>query len=420
VDAVRGARYASHVDFTIPERAQAIKKLVREFMEREVLPLEIVARGKPFRELVPVLREKREKAKQTGLFAAHMPEAVGGGGLSLLEFAFMSEELGRSPLGHYVFNCQAPDVGNMEILMAHGTDEQKERWLLPLVRGEIRSTFTMTEPEHPGSNPTWLGTTARREGDAWVINGQKWFSSSAEGAAFAICMAVTDPSAAPHARASMIIVPAGTPGFELVRNVSVMGDAGSDYASHAEVAYQSCRVPVTSTLGPEGLGFVIAQDRLGPGRIHHCMRWIGICERAFDLMCSRAVSRELSPGKPLGTRQIVQQWIALSRAEIHGARLMVLHAAWRIDREGSYAAREEISIIKFTVANVLQRVLDRAIQVHGALGMTDDTPLAYWYAHERAARIYDGPDEVHETAVARRILRARGMTDRTGGREGSA
>jgi alkylation response protein AidB-like acyl-CoA dehydrogenase len=397
------------VDFSIPERALAVKKLVREFMVREVFPIEITARNKPFRDLVPLLREKREKAKETGLFAAHMPESVGGGGLSLVEFAHMSEELGRSPLGHYVFNCQAPDVGNMEILHAHGTAEQKERWLLPLVRGEIRSCFTMTEPEFPGSNPTWMGTTARREGERWIVNGQKWFSTAAEGAAFAIAMAVTNPEAPAHGRASMIIVPAGTPGFEIVRNISVMGDRGSDYASHAEVSYQSCAVPVANTLGAEGAGFMIAQDRLGPGRIHHAMRWIGICERAFDLMCDRAVHREIAPGKPLGTRQIVEQWIAESRAEIHGARLMVLHAAWRIDKEGTYAAREEISLIKFTVANVLQRVLDRAIQVHGALGMTDDTPLAYWYAHERAARIYDGPDEVHLSTVARRILRDRGM-----------
>ena len=398
------------MDFSISDRVVSMRKLVRDFMQKEVYPLEPSLRSKSFRELLPVLREKRERARQTGLFAAHMPEAVGGGGLTLSEFAFMSEELGRSPLGHYLFNCQAPDVGNMEILMDHGTDEQKQRWLLPLVRGEIRSCFTMTEPELAGSNPVMMGTTARKEGAEWVLNGQKWFSSSADGSAFAICMAVTDPRAeSPYARASMIIVPMGTPGFERVRNISVMGDKGSDYASHAEMSYQSCRVPVANTLGAEGMGFAIAQDRLGPGRIHHCMRWIGICERAFDLMCDRAASRELSPGKPLGTKQIIQQWIAQSRAEINSSRLMVLHAAWKIDHEGAYAAREEISLIKFTVANVLQRVLDRAIQVHGALGMTDDTPLAYWYAHERAARIYDGPDEVHQMTVARRILRERGL-----------
>lgn len=281
---------------------------------------------------------------------------------------------------------------------------------MPLIRGEVRSCFTMTEPEHPGSNPAWLGTTARKEGEWWVIDGHKWFASSVEGASFAICMAVTDPQAeSPYARASMIIVPTETPGFEHIGNISVMGHRGSDYASHAEVFYRGCKVPLSNLLGGQGLGFAIAQERLGPGRIHHCMRWIGICERAFELMCRHAASREIAPGKLLGTRQMIQQWIAESRAEINGARLMVLQAAWKIDRDGSYAAREEISLIKFTVANVLQRVLDRAIQAHGALGMTDDTPLAYWYAHERAARIYDGPDEVHMSVVARRILRGYGL-----------
>jgi alkylation response protein AidB-like acyl-CoA dehydrogenase len=223
-------------------------------------------------------------------------------------------------------------------------------------------------------------------------------------------MAVTDPEAeSPYGRASMIIVPTDTEGFELIRNISVMGHKGSDYATHAEVMYHGCRVPAANLLGGRGMGFIIAQDRLGPGRIHHCMRWIGVCERAFDLMCERAAEREIAPGKPLGTRQMVQRWIAESRAEINGARLMVLHAAWKIDREGSHAAREEISLIKFSVANVMQRVLDRAIQTLGGYGMTDDTPLAFWYAHERGARIYDGPDEVHMSMVARRILRARGI-----------
>jgi alkylation response protein AidB-like acyl-CoA dehydrogenase len=223
-------------------------------------------------------------------------------------------------------------------------------------------------------------------------------------------MAVTHPDApSPYMRASMIIVPTDTPGFEHICNISVMGDRGSDYASHAEVSYQQCRVPLGNLLGGEGMGFAIAQERLGPGRIHHCMRWIGICERAFHMMCDHAATRELAPGKPLGTRQIIQAWIAESRAEINAARLAVLHAAWKIDMEGVYAAREEISLIKFMVARVLQQVLDRAVQVHGALGMTDDTPLAYWYAHERAARIYDGADEVHKTVVARRILRKHGL-----------
>jgi acyl-CoA dehydrogenase len=398
------------VDFEVPERVRALLPGVREFVREELIPLEAALRHQPFAALVPRLREKREKVRQMGLIAPHLPEAAGGAGLSLLEFAFLSEELGKSVLGHYVFNCQAPDVGNMEVLLAHGSPEQKRRFLEPLVRGEMRSCFTMTEPEYAGSNPVWLGTSARRDGGCWVINGHKWFASSVEGASFAICMAITDPDAAsPHERASMLIVPTDTPGFELIGNLSVMGDRGSDYLSHAEVRYEQCRVPHENLLGPQGRGFAIAQERLGPGRIHHCMRWIGICERAFELMCRHAVTREIAPGQPLATQQAVQHWVAESRAEIDGARLMTLDAAWRIDREGAHAARESISLIKFTVAGVLQRVLDRAIQAHGALGMTNDTPLAWWYAHERAARIYDGPDEVHKALVARRILKRYGL-----------
>jgi alkylation response protein AidB-like acyl-CoA dehydrogenase len=222
-------------------------------------------------------------------------------------------------------------------------------------------------------------------------------------------MAVTEPDARPHERASMIIVPTDTPGFELVGNISVMGHRGGDHQSHAEVQYHGARVPLANLLGRRGQGFVIAQNRLGAGRIHHCMRWIGICERAFDLMCRHAVERQVAPGEPLGSRQLVQQWVAESRAEIDAARLMVLRTAWRIEREGTSGAREDISIIKFTVARTLQRVLDRAIQALGALGMTDDTPLAHWYAHERAARIYDGADEVHVSSVAKRILRRYGL-----------
>jgi acyl-CoA dehydrogenase len=300
----------------------------------------------------------------------------------------------------------------MEVLMEHGTDAQKERFLAPLVRGDVRSCFSMTEPEYPGSNPTWMGTTAKKDGAEWVIRGHKWFTTGMDGAAFAICMAVTNPDADPHARASMILVPTSTPGFELIANLSVMGHRGGDWASHAEVSYQDARVPLENLLGGEGAGFVIAQQRLGPGRIHHCMRWIGVCERALDILCRHAATREIAPGKPLGTKQIVQQWVAESRAEIHAARLMVLHAAWKIEKEGASAAREAISRIKVTVARTLGRVLDRAIQCLGGLGMTDDTPLAFWWAHERAARIYDGADEVHIETVARRILRGYGIKTR--------
>jgi acyl-CoA dehydrogenase len=388
----------------------AVVLAVRAFVNEEVLPLEPTFRGKGFRALLPKLAELRARVKALGLWAPHLPKELGGLGLRLSEFARVSEELGRTPFGHFLFNCQAPDVGNMEILISHGTPEQKERYLAPLARGDVRSCFSMTEPDFPGSNPTWMATRAEKDGGDWVITGRKWFTSSADGAAFAIVMAVTNPQAdSQHLRASQILVPLETKGVRIVRNISVMGDVGEDYASHAEVAYEGARVPLGNLLGAEGAGFTIAQERLGPGRIHHTMRWIGICERALDLMCRRAASRELSPGKPLGTRQTVQEWIADSRAEIHASRLMVLDAARIIDAEGAYAAREAISIIKFFVAGVLQRVLDRAIQVHGALGLTDDTPLAFWYRHERAARIYDGPDEVHKSVVAKRILRNYGI-----------
>ena len=384
---------------------------IRAFVRDELLPLEDGLRAGGFAELAPALEEKRARVKELGLWAPFLPEEMGGMGMSLIQYARVSEELGWSMLGHYSFNCQAPDVGNMELLMHHGTPNQQARWLAPLASGEIRSCFSMTEPEHAGSNPVHLSTTAVRDGDEYVINGHKWFTSSAEGSAFAIVMAVTNPEAKrPHERASQIIVPTDTPGFRLVRNISIMGEAGEGYFSHAEVTYEDCRVPAGNLIGAEGSGFRLAQERLGPGRIHHCMRWIGIAERAFDLMCRRAAERELAPGEPLGSKQAVQHWIAESRAEIHASRLMVLDAAERIDREGAPAARVDISLIKFFVAGVLQRVIDRAIQTHGALGLTDDTPLASMARHERAARIYDGPDEVHKSVVAREILRGYGVS----------
>jgi alkylation response protein AidB-like acyl-CoA dehydrogenase len=398
------------MDFTPPESLKKLLPEVRGFLREKVHPLESAMQTKGFHALQPELEKLRSEVRAMGLFAPHMAKEHGGAGLSLLEFAHLAEELGRSPLGHYVFNCQAPDAGNMEVLAHHGTAAQKERFLKPLVRGEIRSCFGMTEPEHAGSNPAWLGTRARREGDTYVVDGHKWFTTGAEGASFCIVMAVTAPdSPNPYLRASQIIVPMDTPGFRRVRNIPVAGEPGEGWASHAEVVLENVRVPVDNRLGEEGMGFVIAQDRLGPGRIHHCMRWLGICERAFDLMCERAASRQLSPGKPLGTRQMVQEWIADSRAEINAARLMVLHAAWKMEKEGAADARDEISTIKFFAANVLQRVLDRAIQTHGAMGLTDATPLAFWWGHERGARIYDGADEVHKSSLARRILERYGL-----------
>jgi acyl-CoA dehydrogenase len=398
------------MDFAVSPQIRDLAAAVRRFVDEEILAVERTVLEQGFGAAAPAIDRLRSRLRGERLLAPHMPKEWGGVGLSLLEFAPIGEALGRSVIGHYVFNAQAPDAGNMELLLHHGTPEQKERWLRPLVAGEIRSCFGMTEPEFAGSNPVRLGTTARREDDQYVIDGHKWFTSAADGAAFCIVMAVTDPEAPkPHARASQILVPTDTSGFEIVQNLAVMGERGEGWMSHAEVRLTAARVPAANRIGPEGAGFALAQERLGPGRIHHCVRWLGICERAFDLMCERAASRELKVGRPLGSRQIVQAWIAESRAEIDAARLLVLRTAWRIDREGAAAARDDVSLIKFHTAAVLQRVLDRAIQTHGALGLTEATPLAFWWRHERGARIYDGADEVHKTAAAQRILAGYGM-----------
>lgn len=396
------------MDFSLPPRAQEFLPKVTGFVRERLQPIELEVLHGGFNKALPELSELRQEVKELGLWAPHLPEELGGMGLSLVEHGLMSEALGHSPLGHYVFGCPAPDAGNMEILHKFGTDEQKRRWLAPLCAGEIRSCFSMTEPEHAGSNPTRMSCTAVLDGDDYVINGHKWFTTAADGAAFAVVMAVTDPEADKHSQASMIIVPTEAPGFELSRNIPIMGDPGEGWASHGEIWYRDVRVPRENLLGTQGAGFSIAQERLGPGRIHHCMRWLGICERSLQLMCQRAAERDMGAGKPLASKQIVQAWIAESRAAINAARLSVLHAAWKIQVEGFYAAREEVSLIKFYVADVMMKVVDRAIQTHGAMGITNDTVLAYYYAHERGARIYDGPDEVHKMVVARRMLKGYG------------
>ncbi len=394
------------MDFTISEKMETILGMINEFIDKELIPLEPEFVTTEFRDMLPVLEEKRRMVKQMELWGPNHPKELGGMGLTMLEHGLVSEALGRTPLGHYVFGCQAPDAGNIEILHLHGNPEQKKKYLEPLVAGTMRSCFSMTEVDMPGSNPVMLETTAVKDGDDYVINGHKWYTTAADGSAFSIVMAVTNPDAPSYLQASMIIVPTNTPGFNLVRNIPVMGHEGSDYASHAEILYQNCRVPQANLLGPEGHGFIIAQERLGPGRIHHCMRWLGICSRAFDLMCRRANERVIAPGgKTLATRQTVQNWVAESAAEIQAARLLTLYAAWRIDTVGAKEARDDISIIKWVVANTMNIVVDRALQVHGGLGMTDDTILAFFYRHERAARIYDGADEVHKTSFARRVLK---------------
>jgi len=383
---------------------------IKTFVKKELYPLEPIFLQDGFYAVEEQVRAKRTMVKERGWWAPPIPREYGGMGLSLPDFARVSEVLGLSMLGHLSFNCQAPDIGNMELLLEVANDEQKEKYLKPLVRGDIRSCFSMTEPAHAGSNPLYMDTTAVKDGNDYVINGHKWFTSSHEGSSFAIVMANTNPNAEKaHQRFSQIIVPTDTPGFRRLRNIKIMGEEGEGYFTDAEVIYENVRVPQSNLLGKEGDGFALAQMRLGPGRIHHCMRWIGICERAFDLMCKRAVSRELAPGKLLAEKQAVQHWIAESRAEINAARMLVMDAADKLHTSGSYAARVDISLIKFFVANVLDHVLDRAIQVHGGMGITDDTMLAFAYRRERAARIYDGPDEVHKSAVARQILKEYGV-----------
>ena len=395
------------MDFSLSPRLEKLKAQLLEFIEREVDPHEeeVVAQAHMVRTGVPyppLLVAIRKKAKAAGLWNLFMPDDVHGVGLTNWEYGVLCEIMGRSFIAPAVFNCAAPDTGNMEILAEYGTEAQRKRWLQPLLEGEIRSCFSMTEPETAGSDPTLLKTRAVREGDEWVINGHKWFTSGAVGADIAIVMTVTDPDAPPHLRASQILVPTDTPGFHLVRSVPVMGHA--EGPGHCEVRYENCRVPVSNLLGPQGGGFVIAQARLGPGRIHHCMRAIGGAERALELMCKRANTR-VAFGGPLADKQFVQDFIAISRMEIDQARLLVLHAAWKMDTVGKKAARQEISMIKVVAANVFMQVLDRAIQVHGALGVSDDTPIARMWRDGRMLRLADGPDEVHKMVIARRELK---------------
>jgi len=396
------------VDFTPSAQVEELQGRIRAFMDEHVAPREaelLAALDAEVRDGVPYPRglvEIRERARAEGLWNLFMPDPFGeGDDLSNLEYGMLCETMGRSAIAPMAFNCAAPDTGNMEILAEHGSDEQKERWLRPLFEGEIRSCFSMTEPETAGSDPTGLAASARLEDGEWVLNGLKWFTSGALGASVAIAMVVTDPDAAPHMRASMILVPIGTPGMELVRPVPVMGHDGGP--GHWEIRYDECRVPEANLLGPRGAGFMIAQDRLGPGRIHHCMRALGSAEMALEMMCRRAHERTVGD-KPLAHKQFIQDFVALSRIEIDGARLMVQHAAWKMDTAGKRAARQEISMIKVVAANVQQQVLDRAIQVHGALGVSDDTPLALAWRQGRWLRLADGADEVHKISIARREL----------------
>jgi acyl-CoA dehydrogenase len=393
------------MDFELSDQAKAVEELLLRFMDEEVYPNEkaVYEQMHDFEgAFPPLLKELREKAKKIGLWNLFLPDDDWGAGLSNLEYTPLCEIMGRSGLAPSVFNCQAPDTGNAEILAEFGTEEQKDRWLKPLLEGETRSCFSMTEPAVSGADPTKLQCRADRDGDEYVINGHKWFTSGAIGAAFAIVMAVTDKDAAPHERTSQIIVPTDTPGFNMIRPVSVMGHTGG--GGHCEIRYEDCRVPVTNRLGPDNSGFMIAQARLGPGRIHHCMRAIGMAERAFEIMCQHANNREVAGGL-LRDKQFVQEWVATSRMEIDQARLLTLHAAHKMDKYGKKEARQEISMIKVVVPNMMMTVLDRVIQSLGALGVSDDTVVAGFWRNGRMLRIADGPDEVHKMVIARRELK---------------
>jgi acyl-CoA dehydrogenase len=394
-------------DFSTDPEFELKLQWMRQFVREQVWPLETLWDELGWEGLQRAARPLQEQVKEQELWAAHLDPELGGQGYGQVKLGLMHEILGSSPLAPLMFGNAAPDSGNSEILAMAGTPEQKERYLHPLLAGELKSAFSMTEPDTAGSDPTLLKTRAVRDGDDWVVNGHKWYSSNGSIADFMIVMAVTDPDARPHQRASMFIVDADTPGVTVVRDVATMEhpyDSFGRYGNHAEILYEDVRIPSGALLGAEGAGFLIAQQRLYPGRIHHCMRWLGVAHRAFDMLCERSLYRE-SHGKTLSQHQTIQNWIADSEAEMSAARLMTLHAAWKMDAEGVASARKEIALIKFYGAKVLHDVVDRALQAHGALGYSTDLPLEAMYRFARGARIYDGPDEVHRASVARQVLR---------------
>jgi acyl-CoA dehydrogenase len=398
------------VDFQLSAEASSLRELLATFVEESVIPAErvyeeqLAESGDPHFH-PPAMESLKAQARERGLWNLFLPHRTEWtDGLSNLDYAPLAELSGRSHLGPEAINCSAPDTGNMELLAMFATDAQKRRWLGPLLEGEIRSTFVMTEPAVASSDATNIQCSIEREGDEWVINGRKWWISGArdERCKLAIVMGKTDPQAAPHRQQSMVLVPMDTPGITIVRDLLVLGF--NDRESHCEVLLDDVRVPVENILGEVAGGFAMAQARLGPGRIHHCMRSIGMAERALELMCARARDR-VAFGKPLAEQGTVQEAIANSRIEIDQARLYTLHAAWLMDTSGNKAARGEISAIKVAVPQMAARVIDRAIQVHGAAGLCQDFPLAAAYARQRVLRIADGPDEVHRRAVARMELR---------------
>jgi acyl-CoA dehydrogenase len=393
-------------DFSTDPEYDAKLDWARQFVREEIWPIETVFADLDQADLDAIYRPLQARVKEQGMWACHLDPELGGQGYGQVKLGLLHEILGSSAFAPNAFGCQAPDSGNSEILALAGTPEQKERYLQPLLAGDLKSAFSMTEP-NAGADPTLLKSRAVKDGDDWVINGHKWFSSNASIADFLIVMAVTDPDARPHQRASMFLVPTDTPGVNILRDVPTMEHPQQEFGKlggHAEILYEDVRVPADALLGEVGSGFLIAQHRLGPGRIHHCMRWLGVGKRAFDMLCERATYR-YAFGSTLAEKQTVQNWIADSAAQMQAARLMTLHAAWIMDTQGASAARQDISLIKFYGAGVLHDVVDRALQIHGSLGYSTDMPLEAMYRFSRGARFYDGPDEVHRQSVARQILR---------------
>jgi acyl-CoA dehydrogenase len=395
-------------DFETDPEFQTELDWMRDFVDHDLIPLEPILGSLPPDEWRLVKSHLQQRVKDRGLWGAFLDPNLGGPGYGQLKLALMSEIIGRSMYSMTIFGVQAPDSGNMELL-AHGADDvQKERWLWPNLRGEISSAFALTEPFLAGADPTKIGTTAVLDGDEWVINGHKWFITNASVADIVLVFAETNPENRPHKHASMFVVPAGTPGMDILRDIPTMSHPDVEFGhsgNHAEIIFRDCRVPADHLIGAPGDGFVLAQQRLGGGRIHHAMRWIGQAKRSLDIMCERAVSRE-SHGKLLAQHQMIQDFIATSHTEIEAARLLTFQTAWKMDRHGASAARADISMVKAHVSRVVLNVLDRTIQVCGALGYSGDLPVEAWYRGTRFGTIGDGPDEVHKTVVARTLLKS--------------
>jgi acyl-CoA dehydrogenase len=399
-------RWEAPLNFDYSEKVRSLRTRLEAFMDELIYPNE-----KTHREQLetagdrwtvpPIMEELKREAREAGLWNLFLPDSEYGAGLTNLEYAPLCEVMGRSPIAPEVFNCNAPDTGNMEVLARYGTPVQKKRWLEPLLRGEIRSCFAMTEPDVASSDATNIRARIQRDGDEYVINGRKWWSTGAGDprCEVVILMGKTDPEAPRHEQQSMILIPLDTPGVNIERTLPVFGYDDAPHG-HAEISFNEVRVPLSNMIWEAGKGFRIAQGRLGPGRIHHCMRLVGAAERAIELMCERVKRREAF-GKPLAEQGVIQAWIADSRIEIEQARLLTLKAAHMMDRVGNKEARAEIAMIKVVAPNVALRVLDRAIQAHGGAGVSDDLPLAYFWASARTLRLADGPDEVHRASVAR-------------------